>query len=58
MKGLKENLENTSRTLPEYLTLDEKNFSGQLLNTPEADQIILPLPINISLVCEFLAHTH
>lgn len=58
MKGLKENLENTSRTLPEYLSLDEKSFSGQLLSIPEADQIVLPLPVNISLVCEFLAHTH
>ena len=58
MKGLKECVENTSRTVPEYLSLDEKNFSGELLSTPEADQIVLPLPINIALVCEFLAHTH
>ena len=58
MKGLKENIENSSRTVPDYLSLDEKSFSGQLLSTPEADQIVLPLPINISLVCEFLAHTH
>lgn len=58
MKGLKESLENSSRMVPDYLSLDEKNFSGQLLSTPEADQIVLPLPINISLVCEFLAHTH
>lgn len=58
IKGLKECVENTSRTVPEYLSLDEKNFSGQLLSTPEAEQIVLPLPINIALVCEFLAHTH
>ncbi|MCB1085033.1 MAG: 30S ribosomal protein S4 [Chlamydiia bacterium] len=58
MKGIKDALENTSRTLPEYLSLDEKSFSGQLLSVPEADQIVLPLPINISLVCEFLAHIH
>lgn len=58
IKGLKESIENSSRTVPEYLALDEKKFSGQLLNTPEADQIVLPLPINIALVCEFLAHTH
>jgi len=58
MKGLKENIENTARELPEYLSLDGGNFSGQLLSKPEADQIVLPLPINISLVCDFLAHTH
>ena len=58
MKKLKESLENSSRIVPDYLSMDEKSFSGQLLSTPEADQIVLPLPINISLVCEFLAHTH
>ena len=58
MKGLKENVEDSSRTLPEYLSLDEKKFSGQLINIPEPDQVILPLPINIALVCEFLAHAH
>lgn len=58
IKGLKETVENSARTVPEYLALDEKNLSGQLLSTPEADQITLPLPINIALVCEFLAHMH
>ena len=58
MKGLKESVENSSRAVPEYLSLDEKKFSGQLLSTPEADQIVLTLPINIALVCEFLANTH
>lgn len=55
---LKESVANTSRTVPDYLSLDEKNLSGELLNLPEAEQIVLPLPINIALVCEFLAHTH
>jgi small subunit ribosomal protein S4 len=58
IKGLKAALENTSRTVPEYLSLDEKKFSGELLSTPGAEQITLPLPINIALVCEFLAHAH
>lgn len=58
LKWLKESVENTSRVVPDYLSLDEKKFSGQLLSIPEADQIVLPLPINIALVCEFLAHTH
>jgi len=55
---LKEAVENNARVVPEFLSLDEKKFSGQLLSIPEADQIVLPLPINIALVCEFLAHTH
>ena len=58
IKGLKERIQNTSKTVPDYLSLDEKTFSGALLSVPEADQIILPLPINVALVCEFLAHTH
>ena len=58
MKGIKESMANTARIVPDYLSIDEKNFSGQLLSLPEAEQITLPLPINIALVCEFLAHTH
>ncbi|NGX51258.1 MAG: 30S ribosomal protein S4 [Chlamydiae bacterium] len=58
IKWIKESVENSSRTLPEYLSLDEKNLSGELISVPQADQIVLPLPINIALVCEFLAHTH
>lgn len=58
LKWIKESLENSSRIVPEYLSIDEKKFSGQLLTIPAAEQIVLPLPINIALVCEFLAHTH
>lgn len=50
-------LENKARDLPEYLSLDAANFSGQLLVPPGQDQIPLPLPINIPLICEFLAHS-
>jgi len=58
MKVIKEAVANTSRTVPEYLSMDEKKMAGQLLSIPQVDQIVLPLPINIALVCEFLAHTH
>ena len=58
IKLIEESLQNQSRSLPDYLSLDEKAFSGQLLSMPDAEQIVLPLPINIALVCEFLAHTH
>ncbi len=57
-KLIAESLENRSREVPEYLKLEEGKFEGQLINFPQIDQISLPLPINISLVCEFLAHTN
>ena len=43
--------------LPEYLTRDAAACKGKLEAKPILDQIPLPLPINIPLVCEFLAHT-
>jgi len=58
MKIIREAASNTARAIPDYLTRDDKNFSGQLLSSPQVEQIVLPLPINIALVCEFLAHTH
>jgi len=56
MKAVQMSVENTSQDLPEYLTLTDK-FAGTMDAAPEYDQIVLPLPINIPLVCEFLAHT-
>ena len=54
---IKQNVDNTSRDLPEYVSLDESKFSGSLISLPHTDQIPLPLPINIPLICEFLAHS-
>lgn len=54
---IKQSLDNQARELPEYLSLDAGKFSGQLLVRPLMDQIPLPLPVNIPLICEFLAHT-
>ncbi|MCB1108794.1 MAG: 30S ribosomal protein S4 [Chlamydiia bacterium] len=58
MSIIKHSLENTSHEVPGYLSLDPKAFSGKLETLPEHDQIPLPMPINVPLVCEFLAHTH
>ncbi len=58
VKVIQESFLNTSSSVPDYLSKDEKGFSGQLLSKPQVDQIVFPLPINIALVCEFLAHTH
>jgi len=56
--AVKHSLENTSRDVPEYLSLNAPEASGKLLTVPHIDQISLPLPINIPLVCEFLAYMH
>lgn len=48
--------EDVTRELPEYLSAEQPH-TGTLLTMPEFDQISLPLPINVALVCEFLAHT-
>jgi small subunit ribosomal protein S4 len=57
MKLINESLANAAIVPGEYLSLDEKSFSGELLTYPEADQITMPLEINISEICDFLAHT-
>lgn len=46
-----------SRELPSYLTNEPAKFSGRLEVFPELDQIPFALPINVPLICEFLAHT-
>jgi len=56
MPAIKQSLE-TSRDVPEFLSLESGKFSGQLLVSPAMDQVPYPLPINIPLICEFLAHT-
>jgi small subunit ribosomal protein S4 len=48
----------THRELPEYLSLDADKHSGKLVSIPQLDQIPIPLPINLPLVCEFLSHTN
>lgn len=56
MPLLKE-LQGATGDLPEYLSRDLTKMKGKLEVSPMMDQIPLPLPINIPLVCEFLAHT-
>lgn len=57
MKAIQESIANTARDLPEYLSLDDNKLGGQLVIAPQIDQVSFPLPINIPLVCEFIAHT-
>ncbi len=60
MKAITDHLETSSRVVPDYLELDKENFSGKLLAAPQLDQVesMLPIPINIAVVCEFLSHHH
>jgi small subunit ribosomal protein S4 len=55
---IKQSFENGAQTVPDYLSTDPTNFSGKLLVLPAPDQIPLALPINIPLICEFLAHNN
>lgn len=48
--------EQVQREIPEYLSISEDRQTGTLLTTPQMDQVPLPLPVNIPLVCEFLSH--
>jgi small subunit ribosomal protein S4 len=49
--------ENLSREVPSYFSLESDKISGSVIALPQLDQIPLPLPINIPLVCEFISHT-
>lgn len=51
-------LDSSSLTVPDYLTLDRDNFSGQMLSTPLQEQMPWPVEINLHEVCDFLAHSH
>lgn len=49
--------EYANRDIPGYFSLEEDKFSGKLLSAPQMDQVPLPMPINIALVCESLSHS-
>lgn len=57
MPIIKQSVESVAQSVPEYLTSDLTKFSGQLLVPPAIDQVPFPIPINVPLICEFLAHT-
>ncbi|MBS3905361.1 MAG: 30S ribosomal protein S4 [Simkania sp.] len=57
MEVVKHSIETGARTVPDYLSLDPVTFSGKLISIPSPDQIPLALPVNVPMICEFLAHT-
>lgn len=50
-------LQNATREVPEYMTLDPKKGEGEINNYPELDQVSHPLTIDYAVICDFLAHT-
>lgn len=59
MQIVRETLEaKEENSYPSYISVDKANFKGELLLSPEIDQVEeqLPLPINIAVICEFLSH--
>lgn len=54
---IKHSVESAAREVPGYLELDAAAFSGKLVSEPHDDQVPFPMPINVRLVCEHLAHT-
>jgi small subunit ribosomal protein S4 len=57
MKSIVEALENPARAVPDYLSIDAANQSGQLLALPLPEQMPWPIEINLPEICDFLAHT-
>lgn len=45
-----------TQEVPEYHSLDPKTYTGKMLTLPSLEQIPLPIPVNVAMVCEFLAH--
>jgi len=58
MPLVKDSIVAGGREVPEYLSVDAEKFSGELIASPHIDQVPFPLPVNVPLICEFLAHTH
>lgn len=54
--AIKDAVGNPNRELPAYLE-STGEFEGKLAMNPEPDQINFSLPINVAVVCDFLAHT-
>lgn len=60
LKQIVETLEAKAQDVPSYLTVDKDKFTGKMLMAPDLEQVTgqLPIPINVSMVCEFLSHQH
>lgn len=57
VKAIAAALDNPAHSVPEYLSLDRDNFSGQLLAVPTPEQMPWPIEISLPVICDFLAHS-
>ncbi len=57
-KQIVDTLDSSGLTVPDYLSLDRENFSGQMLSTPLQEQMPWPIEINLHEICDFLAHSN
>jgi len=59
MKSIVDAMDSSSHALPDYCELDKENFQGKVVMEPTLEQVegVLPLPINVNAVCEFLSHS-
>lgn len=57
VKAISEALDNPSKNVPEYLSLDRDNFSGTLMAAPLPEQLPWPIEVSLPEICDFLAHT-
>ncbi|MCH9611451.1 MAG: 30S ribosomal protein S4 [Chlamydiales bacterium] len=57
-KAILESLEVGTQVTPDYMELDKDKFAGKITVAPELDQIegMMPIPVNVATVCEFLSH--
>src|ERR1700733_2321790 len=56
-KIIQEAVESSTRSVPDYLSLDSSSYSGQLVAKPLQEQMPWPIEINLHEICDFLAHT-
>lgn len=56
MAAIKDAVSTSGREVPAYLELSGE-FEGRLVMPPQPDQISFSLPINVPMICDFLAHT-
>ncbi len=57
MKAINEALDSGNRSVPDYLSTERDNFSGQLLGMPSTEQMPWPIEIRLPEICDFLAHS-
>jgi small subunit ribosomal protein S4 len=57
MAAIANAMESSSRNIPDYFTVDNSSYSGQLLAKPHPEQMPWPIEIKLPEICDFLAHT-